>query len=187
MSLLAFHDILLKREHAADTRNVHLNAQVNYFPSRFDPVRHAERYPYVATHVSGQREKRIIEKENNFQQPGDRFRSFDPARRERFIGRIAGMLSDPRCTQVGLDSLRVSWVAPTPPPQRALHRPHRWHAVRPALHPGRTGFHEGFLGSPQHPPAASASSAASPACCPTRAAPRWACSPLCQKMFMKGL
>lgn len=33
-------------------------------------------------------------------QPGDRYRSFDPARRERFVARIAGMLSDPRCTQV---------------------------------------------------------------------------------------
>ncbi len=73
---------------------------MNYFPSRYDPVRHSERYPYNASYVSGQREKRIIEKENNFQQPGERFRSFDPARRERFIARIAGMLSDPKCTQV---------------------------------------------------------------------------------------
>ncbi len=74
--------------------------QVNYFPSRFDPVRHAERHPINNTFVSGQREKRIIQKENNFKQPGDRFRSFDPARRERFVNRIAGMLSDPKCTQV---------------------------------------------------------------------------------------
>ena len=93
--------IMLHRTWAqgADTREWR-RAQVNYFPSRFDPVRHAERYPVNHTYVSGQREKRIIEKENNFSQPGDRFRSFDPARRERFIGRIAGMLSDPRCTQV---------------------------------------------------------------------------------------
>ncbi len=74
--------------------------QVNYFPSRFDPVRHAERYPYPNTYVSGLREKRIIEKENNFKQPGDRFRSWDPARQERFIGRIGGMLAHPKCTQV---------------------------------------------------------------------------------------
>ena len=39
--------------------------------------------------------------ENNFQQPGERFRSFDPARQERFVTRIAGMLSAPRVTQVG--------------------------------------------------------------------------------------
>lgn len=74
--------------------------QVNYFPSRFDPVRHAERYPYNNTFVSGLREKRIIDKENNFKQPGDRFRSWDPARQERFVGRISGMLSHPKCTQV---------------------------------------------------------------------------------------
>lgn len=35
-------------------------------------------------------------------QPGDRYRSWDPARRGRFEGRIAGMLLDPRCTQVRL-------------------------------------------------------------------------------------
>ena len=40
--------------------------QVNYFPSRYDPVRHAEKVPYNNTYISGQREKRIIEKENNF-------------------------------------------------------------------------------------------------------------------------
>jgi hypothetical protein len=84
---------------------------VNYFPSRFDPVRHAEKYPYNNTYVSGLREKRIIQKENNFKQPGDRFRSWDPARQERFIGRIAGMLSHPKCTQ----------VCPPPPGDFAAH------------------------------------------------------------------
>ncbi len=33
-------------------------------------------------------------------QPGDRYRSWDPARRGRFETRIADMLLDPRCTQV---------------------------------------------------------------------------------------
>lgn len=74
--------------------------QVNYFPSRFDPVRHSEPFPYNATAVAGRREKAVIAKENNFAQPGARFRSFDPARQARFVGRIAGMLSDPQCTQV---------------------------------------------------------------------------------------
>ncbi|BDA50585.1 Catalase [Coccomyxa sp. Obi] len=84
----------------------HRDEEVNYFPSRFDPVRHAERHPINNAFISGQREKRIIQKENNFKQPGDRFRSWDPARRERFIGRIAGMLSDPKCTQ----EVRRVWV-----------------------------------------------------------------------------
>ena len=73
---------------------------MNYFPSRFDPVRHAEKYPIPSAPISGRREKAIIVKENNFQQPGARFRSWDPARQDRFIGRLAGMLSDPRVTQV---------------------------------------------------------------------------------------
>ena len=42
--------------------------QVNYFPSRFDPVRHAERYPGNPAQLSGRREKRMIPKENNFKQ-----------------------------------------------------------------------------------------------------------------------
>ncbi len=32
-------------------------------------------------------------------QPGERFRSFDPARQERFVTRIADLLLHPRCTQ----------------------------------------------------------------------------------------
>lgn len=31
--------------------------QVNYFPSRFDPVRHAERYPIVSRPIGGRRER----------------------------------------------------------------------------------------------------------------------------------
>lgn len=31
--------------------------QVNYFPSRFDPVRHAEKYPIPSAVLTGRREK----------------------------------------------------------------------------------------------------------------------------------
>jgi catalase len=75
-------------------------AQVNYFPSRFDPVRNAEKFPQNPAVLHGRREKAIIEKENNFQQPGERFRSWDPARQERFVARLSGALSHARCTQV---------------------------------------------------------------------------------------
>lgn len=51
--------------------------------------------------LSGVREKAVIAKENNFAQPGARFRSWDPARQERFVNRVADMLLDPRNTQVG--------------------------------------------------------------------------------------
>lgn len=80
--------------------------EVNYFPSRFDAVRHAERYPISAEPLSGVREKRIIAKENNFKQPGERYRSFDPARQARFVARVAEMLEDPRCTK----EIRRIWV-----------------------------------------------------------------------------
>lgn len=73
---------------------------MNYFPSRFDPVRHSEKYPYQNMKVSGNREKMCIAKENNFAQAGARWRSFDPARQDRFIKRIADMLTAPRVTQV---------------------------------------------------------------------------------------
>ena len=73
---------------------------MNYFPSRFDPVRQSEKYPIPTSQLTGRREKAIIVKENNFGQPGVRFRSFDPARQERFVGRLSDMLSDPRVTQV---------------------------------------------------------------------------------------
>ena len=41
---------------------------MNYFPSRFGPVRHAERYPANPAQLSGRRERRMIPKENNFKQ-----------------------------------------------------------------------------------------------------------------------
>lgn len=53
---------------------MHRDEEVNYFPSRFDPVRHAEPTPVSAQHYDGKREKMMIAKENNFAQvaPGGR-------------------------------------------------------------------------------------------------------------------
>ena len=79
---------------------MHRDEEVNYFPSRFDPVRHSEKFPYQNMYVSGKREKAVIAKENNFKQAGDRFRTFDPARQDRFITRITEMLTAPRVAQV---------------------------------------------------------------------------------------
>lgn len=68
--------------------------EVNYFPSRLHPVSHAVKPPQPSSEMSGKRERVMIEKENNFQQPGERFRSFDPARQERFVTRISDMLAN---------------------------------------------------------------------------------------------
>ncbi|KAF5954218.1 hypothetical protein HYC85_007074 [Camellia sinensis] len=71
---------------------------VNYFPSRYDSVRHAETFPIPPTICTGKRDKCVIEKENNFKQPGERHRSFAPDRQERFISQWVEALSDPRVT-----------------------------------------------------------------------------------------
>lgn len=42
--------------------------EVNYFPSRHDPVRHAAPFPVTQQAYSGKREKAMIPKENNFEQ-----------------------------------------------------------------------------------------------------------------------
>jgi catalase len=71
--------------------------EVNYFPSRVDPARHAPAYPTVTRELAGRRERAVIAKENNFAQPGARFRAWDAARQERFVGRVCGdLLEDAR-------------------------------------------------------------------------------------------
>jgi catalase len=83
--------------------------EVNYFPSRFDPVRQAQRYPENSQPVGRgviRRERAIIPKENNFQQPGERYRSWDPARRERFVTRLAEVVGHPRTTK----EIRRIWI-----------------------------------------------------------------------------
>jgi hypothetical protein len=45
-------------------------------------------------------------------QAGARWRSFDPARQERLVVRVADMLADPRCTQVGSHGLGGTWRWP---------------------------------------------------------------------------
>ncbi|RVW50984.1 Protein NLP4 [Vitis vinifera] len=72
----------------------------------------SERYPIPPAFCTGRRGKDnvhgcvvtskvvacIIPKENNFKQPGERYRSFAPDRQERFIQRWVDALSDPRVT-----------------------------------------------------------------------------------------
>nr|QFQ66295.1 catalase [Phanerochaete pseudomagnoliae]QFQ66361.1 catalase [Xylaria sp.] len=81
--------------------------EVDYFESRYDPARHAEKVPMPNAIVSGRREKRIIEKQNDFKQPGERYRSWAPDRQERFLCRLVNALSDPRITY----EIRAIWVS----------------------------------------------------------------------------
>ncbi|XP_057974419.1 catalase isozyme 2-like [Malania oleifera] len=86
---------------------MHRDEEVNYFPSRFDPVRHAERHPIPSRVYTAKRERCIIEKQNDFKQPGDRYRTFAPDRQERFIRRWVEVLSDPRVTH----EIRSVWIS----------------------------------------------------------------------------
>ena len=45
-------------------------------------------------------DRHMILQENNFQQPGERYRSWDPRRRERFVNRISEVVGHPRTTKV---------------------------------------------------------------------------------------
>jgi len=86
---------------------MHRDEEVDYFPSRYTPVRHAEKYPIPNRICIGKREKACIEKENNFKQPGDRYRSWAPDRQERFIQRVVDALSDQHVTF----EIRSIWVS----------------------------------------------------------------------------
>ncbi|KAJ0087050.1 hypothetical protein Patl1_09392 [Pistacia atlantica] len=86
---------------------MHRDDEVDYFPSRYDPVRHAERYPIPPNICTGRREKCMIPKENNFKQPGERYRSWAPDRQERFICRWVDALSDKRVTH----EIRSIWIS----------------------------------------------------------------------------
>ncbi|KAH0900761.1 hypothetical protein HID58_040264 [Brassica napus] len=86
---------------------MHRDEEVNYFPSRYNPVRHAEKYPTPPAVYAGKRERCVIEKENNFKEPGERYRYFPPERQERFIRRWIEALSDPRITH----EIRSIWIS----------------------------------------------------------------------------
>lgn len=82
--------------------------EVNYFPSSFDKAREApsDVFPVPREKVVGRRVREVIKKENNFFQAGDRFRSWDRDRQDRFIGRIAPGLADPRTKE----EVRKKWL-----------------------------------------------------------------------------
>ncbi|KAI4354623.1 hypothetical protein L6164_003472 [Bauhinia variegata] len=86
---------------------MHRDEEVNYFPSRHDPVRHAERFPINSAIIHGRRDRKVLEKENNFKQAGDRYRSWAPDRQDRFVRRWVEVLSDPKVTH----EVRSIWIS----------------------------------------------------------------------------
>jgi catalase len=82
--------------------------EVNYYPSRVDPVPEAPpaAFPTPRDELRGQRVKQLVPNQCDFVQPGERYRSFDPARKERFVNRIAKLLTNERVTP----ELRAIWL-----------------------------------------------------------------------------
>uniref|UniRef100_A0A0E0CDV9 Catalase n=1 Tax=Oryza meridionalis TaxID=40149 RepID=A0A0E0CDV9_9ORYZ len=78
---------------------MHRDEEVDYYPSRHAPLRHAPPTPITPRPVVGRRQKATIHKQNDFKQPGERYRSWAPDRQERFIRRFAGELAHPKCDE----------------------------------------------------------------------------------------
>jgi len=74
---------------------VHRTSEINYFPSRIDPVKNAPKYPTNQEQLLGTPTRGVIPLQNNFKQPGQRFLSFDSARQQRFIARLVPTLAPP--------------------------------------------------------------------------------------------
>ena len=96
-----------KNHHEGFMNFMHRDEEINYYPSKFDPVRCAEKVPIPTKSYTGIRTKCIIKKENNFKQPGDRYRSWAPDRQDRFVKRWVEILSEPRLTH----EIRSIWIS----------------------------------------------------------------------------
>ncbi|KAF4388534.1 hypothetical protein CsatB_007972 [Cannabis sativa] len=85
----------------------HRDEEIDYFPSRYDTVRHAEKFPIPAKIIHGKRERCTIPKEDNFTQAGVRYRSWAPDRQDRFVKRWVDVLADHRVTH----EIRSIWIS----------------------------------------------------------------------------
>jgi catalase len=98
--------------------------RINYYPSSLlnDASAHGDAQPvseapsnvasattqFSNLNIEGKRTREDISKRNHFQQPGDRYRWFDPARRDRFINRIAEkVVGGPKVTK----EIRERWFS----------------------------------------------------------------------------
>ncbi|KAG8057886.1 hypothetical protein GUJ93_ZPchr0002g26660 [Zizania palustris] len=85
---------------------MHRDEEVDYFPSRHAPLAHAPAVPVPPRHVVGRRQKATIHKQNDFKQPGERYRSWAADRQDRFVRRFADALAHPKVS----NDLRAIWI-----------------------------------------------------------------------------
>ena len=102
----------MNRQYDGALNSMHRSSDVNYYPShtKVQELRQVasqgRQMPLSQASISGKAMRRGISNENNFQQPGERYRSFDSARRERFVKRVACTLNAPRVSK----QLKAIWV-----------------------------------------------------------------------------
>lgn len=86
----------------------HRSGEVNFFPAftERNTVKEAAQFPIFNKEYHGKREKAMIDKENNFAQPGARFRSWPNDRQERFLTRLAAWLNCPKVS----NELKRIWL-----------------------------------------------------------------------------
>jgi len=89
--------------------------EINYFPSTINTtVQLAKPYPHETEVVSGQKIRQMIGITNDFEQPGQRFRSFDSDRQVRFAKRLAATYSGPRMNSKVLSIWLSNWQQADP-------------------------------------------------------------------------
>ena len=106
----------MNRQYDGAMNFMHRSSEVNYFPSA-EHVRKSggsgigtskgvKEMPITGFPVRGTAVRKSISHENNFQQAGERWRSFDENRRQRFVKRVAGTLNEPRVSK----QLKAKWI-----------------------------------------------------------------------------
>jgi len=84
--------------------------EINYFPSIIDKtVREADPYPHESEVLEGKKERESAPVFDEYIQAGNRWRSFDPERQQRFADRVALTLSGDKVTQELLDIWLSHW------------------------------------------------------------------------------
>lgn len=98
----------MNRQYDGAGATMHRSSEVNYFPST--KVRMATggeaACPHPKRSVAGVKMRTALPMENHFAQPGERWRSLDDARKERFVKRVAGTLNAPRVSK----HLKTVWL-----------------------------------------------------------------------------
>lgn len=82
--------------------------EINYFPSNHtrDGNANVARVTQPKRTFNGTATRQPLTKQNNFGQAGERWRSFDDARKERFVQRVVETLNAPRVTK----QLKATWI-----------------------------------------------------------------------------